>query len=85
MGPLSWQQLISRGITGGINLFIAAKILALLPICLEVLKLPNGTVSHDPWSWAPIGLDLLAAVAVAAPTSLAHLTQIFRSLRFPKT
>lgn len=65
----SWLQLISTGVSGVISIYVAAKILAWLPECLRMVILPSGGVSHDPWAWAPLVLDLAAAIAVAAPTS----------------
>jgi hypothetical protein len=80
----SWRQLISHAISGSISLYIAAKLLAWLPECIRMIRLPAGGVSHDPWAWAPLILDLAAAIAVAAPTSFGRLLELARFLR-PQT
>lgn len=52
-----------------VALFTAYKAAAWLPTTLEILKTPDGGVSHDPWTWAPFVLCLATLVAVAAPVS----------------
>lgn len=57
------------------------KAFAWFPECLNLVKLPSGGVSHDPWSWAPLVLDLAAAVAIAAPVSFRNLLELAKGLR----
>jgi hypothetical protein len=78
-----WLQLTRHLIAGAISLAIAAKLCSWFPHCLAMVKLPTGGVSHDPWSWAPLALDLAALVAVAAPTSFRNLLDAARTLRPP--
>jgi hypothetical protein len=78
-----WLQLTRNLIAGGISLGIAAKLCSWFPTCLELVRLPAGGVTHDPWSWAPLVLDLAALVAVAAPTSFRNLMDVVRTLRPP--
>lgn len=54
----------------------AWKAAAWLPDCLAMVKLPAGGVSHDPWCWAPLVLDLLALVAIAAPVSFRSILDV---------
>jgi hypothetical protein len=72
---------VSNAVAGVVSLVLAAGILAWLPECLACVRLPAGGVSHDPWAWAPFVLDLGAAVAVAAPTSLGKIVDAVRALR----
>jgi hypothetical protein len=77
----SWRLLISHVISGGISLYIAARLLAWLPECMLLIRLPTGGVSHDPWAWVPLVLDLAAAIAVAAPTSFGRLLDVAKVFR----
>jgi hypothetical protein len=76
-----WLQLTRHLVSGAVSLAIAAKLCSWFPTCLELVKLPAGGVSHDPWCWAPLVLDLGALVAVAAPTSFRSLLDLVKVMR----
>lgn len=78
---VSWPGLISHAVSAALSAAIAGKALAWAPACLQVAMLPSGGVSHDPWAWAPLVLDLAAVVAVAAPVSFRSFLDFARGLR----
>jgi hypothetical protein len=75
--------LVGHGLSAGLSCLALTKVLSWFPECLALVKLPGGGVTHDPWSWAPLVLDLCAAVAIAAPTSWRDLLGFLRGLRLP--
>jgi len=85
LGPCSVPQLLREAIGHGLStllaIWTAAKVLAYLPDCLRLVVQPSGQISHDPWAWAPLVLDLAAAVAVASPVSFRSLLDFARSVR----
>jgi hypothetical protein len=66
---------IGHVISGATAAVVAWQAARWLPECLALIRLPSGTVSHDPWAWAPFVLDLAAVVAVAAPVSFKNLLE----------
>lgn len=80
--PASWQQVIGHALSTGLGAIAVVKAFAWLPECLSLIRLPSGGVSHDPWSWAPLVLDLAAAVAIAAPVSFRNALEIVKVLPF---
>jgi hypothetical protein len=81
----SWRQLIGHALTSALAIITVVKVLSWFPQCLAMVRLPAGGVSHDPWSWAPLVLDLGAAIAVAAPVSFRSLLELAKNLRLPKS
>jgi hypothetical protein len=57
------------------------RVLSWFADCLALVRLPSGGVTHDPWCWAPLVVDLAAAVAIAAPTSCRDLLGFLRELK----
>lgn len=78
--PVSWPELIKHALSTILAIFTATKVLSWFPACLDMVRLPTGGVSHDIWAWAPIVLDLGAAVAVAAPVSFRSVTDLAKAL-----
>lgn len=78
--PASWPAVFGHGISAALATFTVVKVLGWLPTCLALIRLPSGGVSHDPWAWAPLVLDLAAVVAVAAPVSFRSLLDLARGL-----
>jgi hypothetical protein len=76
----SWPQLISHALSTTLALVTVVKILSWFPTCLDMVRLPTGGVSHDVWAWAPLVLDLGAAVAVAAPVSFRSVLDLVRGV-----
>lgn len=81
---VQWPQLIGHALSAGLAAFTAAKALAWFPECLAMVRLPTGGVTHDPWAWVPLALDLAAVVAVASPVSFRSLLELVKALRPPK-
>jgi hypothetical protein len=77
---VSWPELIKHAFSTILAIFTATKVLSWFPACLDMVRLPTGGVSHDVWAWAPLVLDLGAAVAVAAPVSFRSVTDLVKAL-----
>ena len=77
---VSWPELIKHALSTILAIFTATKVLSWFPACLDMVRLPTGGVSHDVWSWAPLVLDLGAAVAVAAPVSFRSVTDLVKAI-----
>jgi hypothetical protein len=79
---VSWPQTITHTASAALATFTAAKLVNWLPTTLDYLRTPQGTISHDPWAWAPLALALSAIVAVASPVSFANGLALAKSLPF---
>jgi hypothetical protein len=79
--PQSWRDVVMHGMSTALAVYTAGRALAFLPVCLSIVQLPTGGVSHDLWSWAPLVLDLGAVVAVAAPVSFRSALDFARGFR----
>lgn len=55
-----------------------------IPRTLDLLRLPDGSISHDPWAWLPLGLVLATMVAIAAPVSFRSVVDLLSSFPFKK-
>jgi len=71
-----WAEVAPQVASAAVAIVTAWKAAAWLPDCLAMVKLPAGGVSHDPWCWAPLVLDLLALVAIAAPVSFRSILDV---------
>jgi hypothetical protein len=80
--PLSWQQATSHAASAALAGLATWKAFAWFPACLALVRLPQGGVSHDPWSWLPLLLDLGAVVAIAAPVSFHNFLELVKWLPF---
>lgn len=79
----SVPALVGHAMSAGLAGLALVKVLAWFPACLRIAILPTGGVSHDPWSWIPVVLNLSAAVAIAAPLSFRSILDFFRAIRLP--
>lgn len=66
--------------SAAVAILVAYKTAAWLPQCLELLRKPDGSITHDLWSWAPLLLGLGALVAVAAPVSFRSVIDLAKSI-----
>jgi len=71
---------IGHALSATVAVFTAAKVAAWLPSCLSLVILPGGKVSHDPWSWVPLGGALFALVAIGAPVSFSSVLSFAKSI-----
>ena len=76
-------QLAQHALSAAIALFALRTVLSWFPTCLGMVRLPGGGVTHDLWSWAPIALDVVAVIGIAAPVSLKNLLEFARVLKLP--
>lgn len=74
--------LLGHAMSATLALVALWRVLSWFPTCLAFVRTPTG-VSHDPWAWLPLVLDLTAAIAIAAPVSLKSFLDFARTLRLP--
>lgn len=79
--PQSLREIVPHITSAAVAIVTAIKAASWLPNCLSILMLPGGRISHDLWCWAPLVLDLLALVAIAAPVSFGNLLELAARLR----
>jgi len=86
-GPSSrwayFSAIASHALSTAVAIYVAAKVCGWLPTTLALIRLPDGTVSHDAWAWAPLLLNLTALVAIASPVSFRAILDLGRAIRAP--
>ena len=77
----TWQQTaFTTASSTALALYGISKAFTLAEKTLRFLSKPNGEIATDVICWAPLGLVLLAVVAIASPVSLGPILGTLRAL-----